>query len=162
MNVSGLVTMHASAILHGTLTVNGSVIIDGRTADAFPAGTRMLFVQPTAPVGWVQDTSDTATDRMLRVTPFLNQGNQVGGVHTPVTMNVVPAHTHGFTTGFVSVDHQHIASGWTAGGGDHAHEFAVWSSGISSNHFHGGSTDNGSSQTNWQPRFLNVILCTKA
>ncbi|TDK65966.1 phage tail protein [Sapientia aquatica] len=37
----------------------------------------------------------------------------------------------------------------------------IWTGGISSNHTHDGATDNGSSQTNWEPRYINLIICQK-
>jgi hypothetical protein len=33
--------------------------------------------------------------------------------------------------------------------------------GISNNHFHSGSTDNGSSRQNWSPRYIDTIICRK-
>ncbi|MEN3113081.1 phage tail protein [Uliginosibacterium paludis] len=167
----------------------------------FATGTRLLFAQASAPTGWTQNTTDMANNRLLRV--VINGGYGAGGTHDPVVCNVVPAHTHGFTTGGISSDHSH--DGWTGGqtnghvhnstrnkfvvlgagefgglqhgdqfwdeGGigrvpetsdvtaDHAHYFRT--GGVSSNHTHSGGTDNGSSQTNWQPRYLNLILCQK-
>lgn len=42
---------------------------------------------------------------------------------------------------------------------DHAHY--INTGGVSANHSHTGSTDNGSSQTNWTPRYIDMILCSK-
>lgn len=46
---------------------------------------------------------------------------------------------------------------------NHTHNWGNWSGGISANHYHtfSGTTDNGSSQTNWTPRYIDMILCTK-
>lgn len=156
----------------------------------FAAGTRLLFAQAAAPTGWAQVTGDEANNRMLRVVN--TAGGGVGGVHNPVLNNVVPAHTHAFSTGYQSADHAH-------GIGDpgHAHPFnilvgaaggaangiavgngsswenpsnrgnasgvgtGIWTWGVNANHTHAGSTDNGSSQTNWEPRYTNLILCAK-
>ncbi len=169
----------------------------------FPAGTKMPFAQAAAPTGWTQDTTDSATNRMLRVVN--TAGGGVGGSSSPILNNVVPAHTHGFSTGTVSADHAHSGStggrsaahthtttinaknqsggGQTSGQGivwgsyttasnnnssspvsgtessDHAHGFST--GGISANHTHAGTTDNGSSQTNWAPRYIDMIICTK-
>lgn len=161
----------------------------------FESGTKLMFAQASAPTGWTQDATDTATNRMLRVVN--TTGGGIGGSHSPILNNVVPAHTHGFTTGTVSNDHTH--SGNTGGvSADHSHYYetlerradtdrgggsSVWSidnvqgnqtggasanhthgfttGGISANHTHSGSTDNGSSQTNWTPRYIDMILCTK-
>lgn len=43
----------------------------------FPAGTKMPFAQAAAPTGWTQDTTDSATNRMLRVVN--TAGGGVGG-----------------------------------------------------------------------------------
>lgn len=51
----------------------------------------------------------------------------------------------GISTGGISANHTHDATT-----GDH-----------SANHTHGFSTDNGSSQTNWTPRYINLIICSK-
>lgn len=180
-----------------------SQIIQGSISHPFPAGTRMPFAQASAPTGWTQDTSDNADNRMLRVVK--TAGGGVAGTHSPILNNVVPSHTHGFTTGNVSHDHAHYVSGSTSGSGNHSHEggtgveslaaafgrsgngtgyrmslvgnwqnlpytsangdhshsLSAWTGGINSNHTHSGSTDNGSSQTNWQPRYIDLIICTK-
>lgn len=59
--------------------------------------------------------------------------------------NVVNNPTANANTGGISANHFH---GFTTGG-------------ISANHTHSGSTDNGSSRTNWAPRYINMILCSK-
>jgi len=171
------------------------------------SGTRMLFAQPAAPDGWTQDVSDAANNRMLRVVN--TAGGGIGGSNDPILMNVVPAHTHGYTTGTVSAWHTHsgntgdVSADHTHGIGDpgHAHSeqtmggsggwawgtggaivgattgasgTGIWTGGASANHFHGfnsgdpsanhthaGGTDNGSSQTNWTPRYNDLIICQK-
>jgi hypothetical protein len=184
--------------------------IAGSVTHPFPTGTRMPFAQSSAPTGWTQDVSDNADNRMLRVVN--TAGGGVAGTHSPILNNVVPSHTHGFTTGTVSSDHSHYVSGGTSGAGahsgwlnggnpgdfgsfkdaggvfstsgglgnrpqglggtgsnysanlnvgDHSHSFGAQTGGISANHTHSGSTDNGSSQTNWQPRYIDLIICTK-
>lgn len=177
----------------------------------FEPGVRLIFAQAAAPVGWTQDVSDLANNRMLRVVS--GSGAGFGGSHSPILNNVVPAHTHSGvtagqsanhthtgTTGTVSHDHTHgigdpghahtigaysssdnggtLASGnaqWYAGAfGTSAVGTGIWTGGISQNHYHGFSTgyesathlhsmttDNGSSQTNWTPRYIDNIICTK-
>ena len=51
----------------------------------------------------------------------------------------------GNSTGTVSSDHNH---GFSTGGRSAAHT-------------HSGTTDNGSSQTNWTPRYIDMIICSK-
>lgn len=149
-----------------------------------PAGTRLLFAQAAAPSGWTQAVTDTEDNRMLRVVKTAGGGK--GGTHSPILNNVVPSHTHSFTTGAESATHTHGVSdpghshytlgqyggggSGVPGGGNGTGSYAYYTSssgtGISlgsqsANHTHSGATDNGSSQTNWQPRYLDLILCTK-
>lgn len=203
----------AGAPLNGTgasgtwgISISGNAVTATTATNwaAMPAGTRLMFAQSAAPTGWTQVTDDTANNRMLRV--VTGAGNGTGGSHSPILNNVVPSHTHGFTTGNVSADHTH--GGWSAGvsanhyhtihegssflglrsnglgeldglsGGwafgemdvfrsssttwqseDHAHYTTT--GGASANHTHSGTTDNGSSQTNWTPRYIDMILCSK-
>jgi hypothetical protein len=163
---------------------------------AFASGTRLMFPQSAAPTGWTRVTTDEANNRMLRVVSSGN-GGTTGGSNSPILNNVVPAHTHGFSTGTESVLHSHSGSTGSISA-DHSHEYitperladndrgggsSTWSvdtsttyatSGVSSNHvhafatggqnvlhIHSGSTDNGSSQTNWTPRYIDLILCVK-
>ncbi|PRC90977.1 hypothetical protein [Solimicrobium silvestre] len=162
---------------------NVSNLLAGKE-DRFPAGTRMPFAQAAAPTGWTQVNDDSTNNRMLRVVN--GGGGGTGGDHDPVINNVVPAHTHSFTTGVESADHTHYiqdpghvhsvpvrARGSTGAGfsdsGDritytgysNAAVTGIWNSGISANHTHSGSTDNGSSQTNWQARYIDMIICAK-
>ena len=120
-------------------------------ANAFPSGTRLVFAQAAAPTGWTQDTSDTANNRMMRVVN--STGGGVGGAYDPTIMNVVPYHTHGFSTGTESNGHYHYTSGTTngqnadhyhgvSGGTDsrdinHTHQFGAYTGGQTANHYHG-------------------------
>ena len=156
---------------------------------SFPSGTRMVFAQASAPTGWTQDTSDAANNRMLRV--VITGGGATGGSADPTVNNVVPAHTHSFTTGNESATHTHALTDpghshapligsnfitnpgdWNGVGGGTLGKFAGGtttasaSTGITAgtesvNHNHSGSTDNGSSSTNWTPRYNSVIICIK-
>lgn len=148
----------------------------------FAAGTRILFHQSAAPTGWVRDTGDWANNRMLRV--VASGGGGGGGYHDPTYNNVVPAHTHGFSTGGQSNDHSHpIGDGghdhpvsWSNGSAKYLADSGqvgvggrsgvgytgVFTYGASADHSHSGSTDNGSSQTVWSPRYTDLIICQKA
>ena len=147
----------------------------------FQSGTRLLFAQATAPVGWTQDVSDSANNRMSLVVNDTT-GNSVGGTYDPKINNVVASHTHAFTTATQNANHSHTDSG-------HSHTYGYrggtqpqsgsatqcwWAystqvTGVgyavisteTATHAHTGSTDNGSSQTNWTPRYLKQILCQK-
>lgn len=146
---------------------------------SLPAGTRMPFAQAAAPTGWTQDTSDNANNRMLRVVS--TAGGGVAGSHSPILNNVVPSHTHTITTGTESANHTHYDAGHnhsvleentmfgtsdgagalTANGGTTGIGYASLGT-QSANHTHSGTTDNGSSQTNWAPRYIDMIICAKS
>jgi hypothetical protein len=115
---------------------------------------------------------------MLRVVN--TAGNGVGGSASPILNNTVPSHTHGFSTGGQSANHVHYDNGHVHGGGFAQFTTADlgvygWSGtgdrntgtgyaslgGFSADHSHSGSTDNGSSQTNWTPRYIDMIICAK-
>ena len=193
-NVTGAATLANSGVSAGTYTY-ATVTVDakgrvtsastGATPSAFPAGTRLAFAQASAPTGWTRDTSDAANNRMLRVVS--TGGGGTGGSASPILNNVVPAHTHGFTTGTQSANHNHgisdpshrhdirlhwtnaVAPGQISGrennfAATRVSEFAT--TGISTgdnsvNHTHSGTTDNGSSQTNWEPRYIDMIIASK-
>ena len=182
-------------------TINGQSLLGSGDLSVrdIPSGAIMLFAMSAAPTGWTQITSDNANNRMLRV--VTGTGGGTGGTHSPVLMDVVPAHTHSFTTGIESTIHAHEGTTGTQSA-DHTHGFGISAAGgntptvpdveglegnmtksyrvyqtqgVSTDHYHAfitgqqsaahthsGSTDNGSSHTNWQPRYLDLILCQKA
>jgi hypothetical protein len=171
----------------GTFTLIGCSSIP----DFLPTGSITIFIQSAAPTSWTRITSDTANNRMFRVITS-GSGGGTGGSASPILNNVVPSHTHGFTTGNVSSDHSHgvgdpghehifrfsydqatgggipqifpggnrypiqDVGGWVLGAGT-----GIFLGGISANHTHSGTTDNGSSQTNWVPRYIDTLLCSK-
>jgi len=147
-----------------------------------PAGTTTNFFQAAAPTGWTQN--NTYTNHMMRIVSGTGGGS--GGTNSPILNNVVPSHTHGFTTGGVSANHTHYDSGHTHNydhgmqnisnyfSGGSYQGFAIGPIGtyttttgyasigyMSADHSHSGSTDNGSSQTNWTPQYIDNILCSK-
>lgn len=86
-----------------------------------PSGATMLFCMATAPTGWTQITDEKANNRMLRV--VTSGGGGTGGTHSPILCNVVPAHTHTFTTGDQSANHTH--TGFTDGQTvNHSHSYS--------------------------------------
>ena len=153
--------------------------LHGLTNFYFASGTRMPFAQASAPTGWTQDTSDNANNRMLRVVS--STGNGVGGSSSPILNNVVSSHTHTFT-GNALGNHTHTDSG-------HAHiVYAVYSGGaeggggsptpassnfnqntstssanISSNSAGtpSGSISANGSASDWTPRYIDMIICSK-
>ena len=96
-------------------TVNGESLLGAGNVNAFPSGTKMLFIQTAAPTGWVKDT--THDNKALRIvsgaagsggsvgftSAFASQtvsgttsstaaDGTVGG--TALTINQIPSHTH--------------------------------------------------------------------
>lgn len=98
----------------------------------FPAGTRMLFQQASAPPGWFR-VDFAEAEAMLRVVGAAEVDNTVRGVHSPVLNDIVVSHSHvvnralfththtvNGTTGNENVHHAHYVS---LGGGDHTHSY---------------------------------------
>jgi hypothetical protein len=137
-------TVGGNLSVTGTTALTGAATLGGRAIDAFPAGTKMLFQQSTAPVGWTKDT--THDNKALRVvtgstssggsvnftTAFASKavsgtignttaGGTVGG--TSLTAAQLPSHNHtgSGTTSNNNVDHNHLVSGTTGGNGAHVH-----------------------------------------
>lgn len=157
---------------------------------SFASGTRMPFAQAAAPTGWTQDVTDTATNRMLRVVNTTGGGiagthspilNNVVPTHThSLSVNAVNIdHTHSGWTDYQGL-HTHggtlrrngisLDNGTSGGGNDvsttdaaGSHNHNVGTSGMSANalHSHSGTTDGGSSATNWAPRYIDMIICAK-
>ena len=98
--------------------VSGSSLPEGST---FEAGTKLMFAQASAPAGWTRVGGDVEDNRMLRVVSGGGGGN-TGGSASPILNNVVPSHTHSFSTGNQSVNHYH---GFITGGesDDHSHRY---------------------------------------
>jgi hypothetical protein len=183
LNADGTTSLGGSisgnATITGNLTVNGVVTVGGN-AIPFPSGTRLMFPQAAAPTGWTQITDDTADNRMLRVVN--TTGGGTAGTHSPILNNVVPSHTHTITTGTESADHTHNDAGhthtWTfktttggtlAGGDANSVGNTTVNTGVgyaalggrTAGHTHSGTTNNGSSQTNWVPRSIDMIMCSR-
>lgn len=165
------------------LVLNGTTIQELQTGDtlsgvqAFAAGTAMLFVQTTAPIGWTKLT--THNDKALRVvngaassggsvaftTAFASQtpagsvdtsGLSVGA--TTLSTAQMPSHTHnifGSTgTGSNNVTLTGYTSGTTyttsatGGGGSHTHTVS-------------GSTTFTGTAINLAVQYVDVIIATK-
>jgi len=87
----------------------------------FPVGTKLMFPQAAAPIGWTQDVTDSADNRMLRVVKTAGAG--VGGSHSPILNNVVPAHTHTVSTDTVNTNHYHYFDTGVSGGHEHLYNW---------------------------------------
>jgi hypothetical protein len=184
--IVGNLAVTGNATVAGNATVTGNLTVTG-TNNIIPTGTRMPFAQAAAPTGFTQVTDDTATNRMLRVVN--TSGGGTGGSASPILMNVVPNHQHSFTSGAMSANnthshgisdpgHAHVISpayygqsfpnGFTGGGGAGQVYGATQAAftGITGtdtrdiNHVHAGTTDNNAG-SNWTPRYIDMIICTK-
>ena len=212
-----------------SVNITGGTIGASVTWAAMPAGTRVMFAQASAPTGWTQVTDDSANNRMLRVVNTSGAGT--GGSASPILMNVVPSHTHTYTTGTESAGHTHsgttgtesaghthgfsattsstphthqyanltvtgltpptgggvtfnggsntgsgyytgIANGFNDGAHTHSlsgttggisanHTHNITTGGVSNTHTHSGTTDTNGSSSNWEPRYINLIMCSK-
>jgi hypothetical protein len=151
--------------------------LHGLTNYYFPSGTRMPFAQAAAPTGWTQDTTDKATNRMLRVVN--TAGNGVGGTDSPILNNkTMVAHTHAFTgnalTAHTHTDSGHAhtvayytelgggGSGKNTGLGASSYSTSTSSANISSN---SAGTPTGSisstAAVSWTPKYIDMIICSK-
>jgi len=81
---------------------------DDLNAGSVPVGSRMLFWQAAAPVGWSRVAGFTDT-RCLRVVPTDAAGGTYGGVDDPVVNYKVANHKHviNISSGVESATHQH-------------------------------------------------------
>ena len=151
--------------------------LHGLTNYYFPSGTRMPFAQAAAPTGWTQDTTDNATNRMLRVVN--TAGGGVAGSDSPILNNTtMVAHTHIFT-GSALAAHTHTDSGHSHTG----HNTPYYNNGIPGGGNNTTSTPGdtgvgyanlssvsagtpaGSNSTttgvSWTPRYIDMIICSK-
>lgn len=90
----------------------------GRKGAAFPAGTRMLFQQSSAPPGWRKDT--THNDKALRiVSGSVGSGGSVafstvfGRTATDartLTSAEIPAHSHAISVGFSTTSNNFVTA----------------------------------------------------
>ena len=161
-----------------------AALIKQTSAALMPVGTRMPFAQPSAPTGWTQAVTDNEDNRMLRVVK--TTGGGVAGTSSPILNNVVPSHTHTFTTGTESASHTHgitdpghthrVPQGTNIGVGNYA-SFAGELTGNnivstasvtgislgteSALHTHSGTSESNGSAANWTPRYIDMIICAK-
>ena len=161
-------------------------------AISFPANTRISFAQASAPTGWVQVTDDSANNRMLRVvnasgagtggtqSPILNDTvpahshSFTTGLQSANHSHNINDYGHSHVSGVPFDNGAYGTSGISSTNGKtgvQAYSTSPYTStsvtGISNgpetvNHTHSGSTDGGSSQANWAPRYIDMIICRKS
>ena len=124
LTVGGNLAVTGTSSFTGATTFTNAITMSGRLVDALPTGTKMLFQQTTAPVGWTKDVAND--NKALRIvsgtagtggsvaftTAFSSQN--VGG--TALTTAQLPSHTHTF-------------SGNTGDAGTHSHSGSTSSDG---------------------------------
>ena len=150
--------------------------LHGLTNYYFESGTRMPFAQAAAPTGWTQDTTDNATNRMLRVVN--TTGNGIGGTDSPILNNTsIPAHTHTFTGtahnhGITDPGHSHSYTSYSSFQPQSGNSTPVWYStaaattgasvtGISINNTTATGTNSTTTGVSWSPRYIDMIICAK-
>lgn len=80
-----------------------------------PAGSRTIFFQAMAPVGWRRVTVGNDATFGIRIVGDNMSGGGAGGQHDPILNDLVPAHTHHIDlTSWGSGGHNHIIEGTTA------------------------------------------------
>lgn len=138
------------------------------TSCKFPAGTVLPFHQAAPPPGWVLLN---VHDFMLRAVTV--GGGDGGGADSPISMTVVPSHSHGagsLTVDF-SGDHAHtvplaLVSGVLAGttSGSAVVSASITGTSVDGAHTHSlsGSIGANAGAANWAPKYANVILCSKS
>ena len=166
------------------LRSHAALIKQASTAALMPVGTRMPFAQASAPTGWTQAVTDNEDNRMLRVVK--TTGGGVAGTSSPILNNVVPSHTHTFTTGTESASHTHgitdpghthrVPKGTTIGTGEYLAPVSKVVTGNivstasvtgislgteSALHTHSGTSESNGSAANWTPRYIDMIICAK-
>ena len=140
----------------------------------FVSGTRIPFAQAAAPTGWTQDTTDNATNRMLRVVN--TAGNGIGGTDSPILNDTsIPAHTHTFSgtfTGAALPTHSHLfntpINNQSLSGGGSSCSNVVGSLNGTTQAVSGGTptgtiagTNTNNTAVSWTPRYIDMIICSK-
>lgn len=118
---AALTAHDANAFAHPALRARLEALEAKTASGTIPSGTRMLFAQVSAPVGWTQIDDAAIDDRMLRI--VTGSGGGMGGTHSPILMNVVPTHSHtaGATVTITGGDHSHGSGTLAADAGDAMH-----------------------------------------
>lgn len=166
------------------LSMNGDVLSITSLPTAaveIPTGSKLLWAQPIAPVGWTQITDVTTVNRLLRVVNIANGtvglngtgGGGYGGSDSPILNDKIPNHTHHYSTTTNQVnDHYHgnvpILNTTDTGmqpGPSIIHIVGATYTNTSGAGVHthtvAGNTDGVVGADNWSPQYLNLILCRK-
>jgi len=143
-------------------------VLSGYTPpEAFPQGTRMVFHQAAAPLGWTTDTS--VNDHMLYAS---NSAGGTAGTDNPTVCDKVASHTHpGATNSDGAHSHDFDDDGNFFVNGSNPNQqgvvgdtldnmrFAVIA--VSGAHVHAFTTSINSGADSWTPKRANVIIAVK-
>ena len=148
-------------------------VAGGGEGDSFPAGTRMVFVQASAPTGWNIQT--TYNDRIMRIVS--TSAGAVGGSHDPILMDKVPSHVHtmsGSTNasgihGHSIKTNNHVngnppyLGGQYLGRSDSTNQEVLETIMESGSHTHtlSGTIGNNTGALNWLPKYVDVLVGQK-
>jgi hypothetical protein len=178
-DVQSVLPTASASVLGGIKVGSGLTISSGVLSvsnGGVPSGSRMLFANAAAPTGWTRvDGGDLSHNRMLRVVNGTTDGTggEIGGIHSPILNNIVAAHAHPFsattsTTGAHShgnVPTLNHTPSMVAGG---LYEIYIvtenyTNTNVQGNHSHtvSGTTSTNTGADNWEPRYLNLLLCQK-
>lgn len=188
---AGLSTLGGVKVGSGlTIDGGGVMSVATTTVVEIPSGSRLLWAQSAAPTGWTQITTSESNDRLLRVVSAVGGtsgsggtgGYGYGGTDSPILNNKIPSHTHTFSgTTNATGNHNHIQrniknvdmyldtpTGTTPnqyGTGNYSSDASlglIYTS-TTGNHSHtvSGTTNANSGADTWQPKYLNLILCSK-
>jgi len=134
--------------------------------DKFVSGTRMVFAQAAAPLGWTQVVS--IDDKVLRVTDgtgYISGGSwTISGVTVDghaITIDEMPSHDHRPMNGIGGTATNAIDATTGFSGRDNDDAFVaatnlIEATGGGDTHTHGLTADG-----NWRPAYLDIILATK-
>lgn len=107
------------ALLNTFPNITGPVTLDQDDINGgylgIPSGTKMVFYQAAAPVGWTRTAISATLTNMLRVVVDGDPGATSGGTDNPILNDKVPSHTHtvNLTSATESASHTHFVSGAT-------------------------------------------------
>lgn len=150
-NTTVTVTWDSGSLTASVSAVAVGILQPGQTAPvSFPSGTRMAFVQATAPTGWTIDT--TWADYCLRVSSSIS-ATFAGGSWTITDITGVATGVVSGSTDGVSPPLGNATDGNDAGFnlGDHPHDVSIsFSTSLS-------LVGDG----NWRPQVVDCILATK-
>ncbi len=136
---------------------------------SFPAGTKCIFYQDTAPIGWT--IANTLDDKLLIITKGSVAGGEPGGgIHSAGTWTIPTAHTHTIPT--TSHTHTIPRDGWgsaesgylagrlivTGGSGTYSSQNDNVSSATGGTDITGSGLPN---ITTWRPAAYCAIIATK-